>query len=469
MRLSPFFATLRKKTWCFALTLLPASLIPSLASAFGGSSTPGMPVIGGIRIEFILFALTLIGVAVFHNRTFWVALAGLTVILAYKIAVDPGFHVLDHFMGHRAFADQLVYKDLREGEWAILLNLLGLLLGFAILSKTFEESGVPDLMPKWLPDDWKGPFMLLVFVFVLSSFLDNIAAALIGGAIASVVFNKKVHVGYLAAIVAASNAGGAGSVVGDTTTTMMWIDGVSPLNVLHAYVAAGTALVIVAWFAARQQHKLQPISANPRQGINADWKALFVVVLILGGAIAGNVLFDMPAAGVWAALALSALIRKMPWKEAPASLMGTVFLLCLVTCASMMPVDELPPASSRTAFVLGFISAVFDNIPLTKLCLEQGCYDWGMLAYTVGFGGSMIWFGSSAGVAICNKFPQGRNVGLWLRKGWHVTAAYIIGFVALLLLLDWEPGDTAGIKTSQCPAPSGSPTAASESSAPKVK
>ena len=48
------------------------------------------------------------------------------------------------------------------------------------------------------------------------------------------VFRGKVHIGYLAAIVAASNAGGSGSVVGDTTTTMMWIDGVSPLSVLEA-------------------------------------------------------------------------------------------------------------------------------------------------------------------------------------------------------------------------------------------
>ena len=85
-------------------------------------------------------------------------------------------------------------------------------------------------MPAILPDDWKGGFVLLVIVFVLSSFLDNIAAALIGGVMAREVFKGKVHIGYLAAIVAASNAGGSGSVVGDTTTTMMWIDGVSPLE-----------------------------------------------------------------------------------------------------------------------------------------------------------------------------------------------------------------------------------------------
>jgi len=94
----------------------------------------------------------------------------------------------------------------------------------------------------------------------------------------------------------------------------------------------------------------------------------------------------------------------------------------------MMPVEELPDASWITAFALGALSAVFDNIPLTKLCLEQGHYDWGMLAYSVGFGGSMIWFGSSAGVAITNKFPEARNVVLWVKKGWHVAAAYVLGF-----------------------------------------
>ena len=129
-------------------------------------------------------------------------------------------------------------------EWVILANLLLLLVGFALLSKHFEESRLPALLPRYLPDDWKGGFMLLLMVFVLSSFLDNIAAALIGGAMAHSVFRGRVHIGYLAAIVAASNAGGSGSVVGDTTTTMMWIDGVDPMDVMHAYVAAGVALFV---------------------------------------------------------------------------------------------------------------------------------------------------------------------------------------------------------------------------------
>ena len=71
------------------------------------------------------------------------------------------------------------------------------------------------------------------------------------------------------------------------------------------------------------------------------------------------------------------------------------------------------------------MSAVFDNIPLTALALKQGGYDWGFLAYAVGFGGSMIWFGSSAGVALSNQFPEAKSAIAWLRGGWHVAVAYV--------------------------------------------
>ena len=171
-------------------------------------------------------------------------------------------------------------------------------------------------------------------------------------------------------------------------------------------------------------------SANVKDAktdVKIDWVRLGIVVLILAGAILSNIYYDMPALGVWIAILIGAIFTKIPWHEVGVSIKGTIFLLCLVTSASFMPVETLPDASWMTAFILGFVSAVFDNIPLTKLCLDQGHYDWGMLAYAVGFGGSMIWFGSSAGVAITNKFQEAKNVTLWLRKGWRATA-YIVGF-----------------------------------------
>jgi len=413
---------------------------------FAGAVVVGAACIAlGVPIEFVLFGLTLAGVALFHHHTLPVALSGLAAIALYKLAFSgfktgPGLAGLALHMAH---------------EWVILANLLGLLLGFALLSKHFEDSNIPAELPKFLPDDWKGGFLLLAIVFVLSSFLDNIAAALIGGTMAAVVFRKKVHIGYLAAIVAASNAGGAGSVVGDTTTTMMWIDGVSPLVVLDAYVAAVVALLVCGIPAAIQQQRYAPIMRDAAAGVRVDWMRVLIVAAILASAIGANVLanlkfpalldhFPVIGAAVWAAIALTALLRRPDWRLLPEAFKGSVFLLALVTCASLMPVEQLPAASWQTAFGLGFVSSVFDNIPLTALALRQGGYDWGMLAYAVGFGGSMIWFGSSAGVALSNMYPEAKSVGRWLKHGWHVTLAYILGFVVMLALVGWHPTDKRG-------------------------
>src|SRR5439155_20207221 len=190
------------------------------------------------------------------------------------------------------------------------------------------------------------------------SFLDNIAAALIGGTIAAAVFHRKVHIGYLAAIVAASNAGGSGSVVGDTTTTMMWIDGVNPLQVLEAYIAAGTAMLIFGVPAAIQQQRYSPIVREPPTGVVVDWVRVFIVALILVCAIVVNVVvnvrfndisgsFPFIGAAVWVALLLCIPLRKPAWEELPGAIRGSVFLLSLVLAASMMPVHKLPDASWR--------------------------------------------------------------------------------------------------------------------------
>jgi Na+/H+ antiporter NhaD/arsenite permease-like protein len=421
-----------------AVTLLIA---PSLALAAGGEFAG--PAVAGIPVEFVFFATTLLAVALFHHHTMPIAITGAAVIALYKIVFSPfrtGAGVAGFFahLGH---------------EWVILTNLAMLLLGFGLLARYFEESRVPAILPKYLPNDWKGGFVLLVLVFVLSGFLDNIAAAMIGGAVAATVFRGKVHIGYLAAIVAASNAGGAGSVVGDTTTTMMWISGISPKEVFEAYIAAGVALLIFGVIAARQQHAFHPIQREAEVNVRIDGWSLAVVGFILAAAVGVNVLvnlrwneiadsFPFIGTAVWMAIFIGGHVRRPDWRLIPLSLRGTIFLISLVLAASMMPVEKLPAASWQTALGLGFVSAVFDNIPLTALAIKQGGYDWGFLAYAVGFGGSMIWFGSSAGVAISNMFAQARSVGQWLRHGWHVALAYVIGYFVMLALIGFHPGST---------------------------
>jgi Na+/H+ antiporter NhaD/arsenite permease-like protein len=433
--------------------LSPTTVVYAVAAAvalvlaiLGTRTDAGIRVLGGVPFAFVIFVLILLGVAFFHHHTMWVALAGVVVVTSYTAFLCPAFQWA---------ADQptksLWGHFLHEGE-VTLLNLGALLLGFALLAKFFERSGAPDNLPRILPRSalWSG-FVLLATVWVISSFLDNIAAAMIGGVMARSAYRGKVTIGFVAAIVAASNAGGAWSVVGDTTTTMMWLGGVGVGAVARGFLACVVALVVCGLLASTHQNRTQRIVADAKfEGKPVDWVQLGIVALILAAAIFANAMFNGPWAGffaggpwygVWAAILVGAALRKPAWEELPGAARGAVFLLSLVWCASLMPVSELPSASWRTAFGLGFVSAVFDNIPLTKLGLEQGGYDWGMLAYCVGFGGSMIWFGSSAGVAISKDFPEARHTGRYLREGWPVALAYVAGFFVMLYALGFHPTD----------------------------
>jgi len=395
-------------------------------------------ILGG-QVEFWIFGVMLAGIALAHRHALAFALLGLLTVAAYSLV----FGRL-HDAGPAGLASHFAR------EWSVLVNLFMLLLGFALLADHFEQTHVPRVLPRILPDDWKGGLVLLALVFVLSAFLDNIAAALIGGSVAAAVFRRRVHVGFLAAIVAAANAGGAGSVLGDTTTTMMWIKGVSATDVLLAYVAAAVAFVCFAIPAALQQQRFAPIVRDVRAQVSLDWGRIGCVVFILAAAVATNLLVNFHWPGqagnypflgvaVWIAIALTAPLRRPRWTLLPEAARGAVFLVALVACASLLPVETLPAASWHTVLGLGFVSAVFDNLPLTKLALEQGGYDWDYLAYAVGFGGSMLWFGSSAGVAISTEFPEARSVSAWLRSSWYLPLAYLAGFLALLAMVGWHP------------------------------
>src|SRR5258707_10011026 len=228
---------------------------------------PEGPLVFGIPVDFALFGMTLLGVALFHQRTLRVALAGSVTIAIYKI-VFTGFKTGPGVMG---FVSHVGH------EWVILANLLCLLMGFALLSRHFEKSHVPVVLSKYLPHDWKGGFVLLVMVWILSSFLDNIAGALIGGAMAHQLFRAKVHIGFVAAIVAASNAGGAWSVLGDTTTTMMWLSGIQPLDVAHGFVASLVALLCFGLLSSAHQNKVQPMEVSGFEKKPIDWMQVLIV------------------------------------------------------------------------------------------------------------------------------------------------------------------------------------------------
>jgi Na+/H+ antiporter NhaD/arsenite permease-like protein len=394
----------------------------------------------GIPLEFVFFGLVLAGVALLHKRPLAVALTGLAVIVGYKLMVTG-------FAGGAGWAGLSAHL---AHEWVVLANLMLLLVGFAVLSNQFERSNIPDAVPALMPDNWTGGLALLGIVFLLSALLDNIASAVIGGVMARHLYKGQVGLGFLVAIVASANAGGAGSVLGDTTTTMMWISGISPVKLLWAFVASVVAFLVFAPLAAWRQQKVAPVIPHMAEGVVIDWVRASTVLVMLVTIVTANVVANSyfegleelaPLLGLalWAAILVTAVVRKPDWKVTGEAIHGALFLVALVGCASLMPVEKLPDPSWVSVLGLGFLSAAFDNIPLTALALQQGGYDWAMLAYAVGFGGSMVWFGSSAGVALSNLYPETRSVVAWIKEGWMVAVAYLVGFGVMLALLGWNP------------------------------
>lgn len=431
-----------------SLVMLSICSLPAMARPLIGSADAIITTttIYGIRYEMIIFGLLLLGVAVFYNKTMHVAVIGLLCLCFYKYEFIEGFSVIHKLIGYTNAQGEWV-----KGSWNTYLNLALMLPGFAILANIFEQSRFPAVLPRYLPSGMWGAMTLLGFVFILSTFLDNIAAAIIGCSMAATLYKNKVHIGYIAAICASSNAGGAGSVVGDTTTTLIWIYGKDPLVLAHAFIPALAAFAVIAFFGSRQQHLYTQDTFIPQGDVSVENRRLALVGLILAGAIIFNYFFEFPALGIWLAILLGSPFVKINFKEGLNAIESTVFLIALVFCAELVPIDSVPDASILSTMAIGFVSSVFNNIPLTQLCLIKGGYDWALISYAVGFGGSIIWFGSSAGVAICNIFPKARSFMNWLRYGWHIPFAFVVGFGVYLITLGWDP--MKGNPPDQMPEP----------------
>ena len=112
-------------------------------------------------------------------------------------------------------------------------------------------------------------------------------------------------------------------------------------------------MLIFAIPAAIQQQRFSPIVKNPPRGLQIDWTRVGIVAVILIVAVVANVIANLkfPALldvvpffglAVWAVILAASPIRRPDWEVMPETFKGTIFLLALVTAASMMPVEKLP-------------------------------------------------------------------------------------------------------------------------------
>lgn len=426
-----------------------------------------MKIVG--MLEFAVFFVMLTGLLFFHRRKLRVAAAGFTFMSVLYI-VELG---LGHYAGHLS----------EQHRWHLLANLALLIPGFTVVSYYFEHSGASDrLALSWLV---RTDTRLLWTVFMLSVGVDNIAACMIGGQLLlSRYGGGNVPFRMLIGVIGAANLGGAGSFVGDTTTVMLFAAGKLPAELAKAFVPSVVSQVLLAFWASRHMHAPRPSGVirqeeqryveEAEQQTAGDtgerthevsWSMLLPVILGVVGLILGHFVAEWPGPGLWVGALAGCVLGKIPLRvdvlwyigghepkkdTEPAkedhggsnAIQNTWFLLLLVGSAELLPLEMLNGilqmfTSDQVAFALGLMSPWFDNIPLTAVALKLGGFDWGLLAFAVGFGGSSMWFGSTAGVSLGTTYPEIYETKRWL--GWRgpfvvLTGVYLVGFAAYLLV-----------------------------------
>ncbi len=478
----------------------------------------------------VLFPTVLVGFGMWHHDKSVVLAVGFTVLLALFL-ITP--RIIDAHGEHHAAEPQAPgltgyvhhFSDPHRAE--VVYNLGYLLLGFALFSRYFEKSGLAKAASHFIMADiawlrWMPPLArLLTVVYVMSAGLDNIAACLIGGLILKTMYGGRVNsipFALFPAIIAASNLGGAASFIGDTTTTLLYIAGVSPLVLAKGFVGTALAQVVLTvwalWAVRGEEPQLldlpADLPADPHPAVppatslaqwgvfgliglgcavlhvatgpalllllvytvvtevqrlrssshddaphisdlgagkGIDWPQL-LPLLGIAGLVAGNLLFAQPGLGLWVGLVLGVILGKicavmtgktpvrLEVDAVISAVPGTVFLVLLVASAKLLPLDIVKPfmtSADPTAvtYALGVGSAIFDNIPLTSISIQLGGFDWALLSYAVGFGGSMIWLGSSAGVALGTLFPQVYDTKRWIKPALALFVVYNVGFWAI--------------------------------------
>lgn len=399
-------------------------------------------------LAFGLFVLMLGGLLLFHHHKIPVVVLGFIALAAIFIAQHDVVRFSQHFADpHRSH---------------LLLNLALMLPGFALVAHYFEHSGASHALARIIRSD----ALVLWTVFFLSTVLDNIAACMIGGTILLARYGQDAPFSMLIGIIGASNLGGAGSPVGDTTTVMLFVskDPVVPVtSIFAAFVATIPAMALLTMWAVRHNalpngHRTVADSledASHRLGEDDAGRGhedvvalaegettpgirwgMVLTLLAIPGLIVGNIM-EQPGLGLWAGIGLGLLLGRTTlnlrelWKALP----NTFFLCTLVATAELLPLEEAKPflatlSRDGIAILMGLLSAWFDNIPLTAVCLQLKEFDWGLLAYAVGYGGSAMWFGSSAGVALCLLFKQVSETRRWAIPFLVVTGTYFVGIAS---------------------------------------
>ena len=297
--------------------------------------------------------------------------------------------------------------------------------------------------------------------FFISPVADNLTTALILSTVLLTIDNKNRSFLVPGAIniVVAANAGGAWSPFGDITTLMVWVANKGAFSeFLYLFPASILGWFLTAFLLSRFVPKgTPPFHADEKKiAILEGGKgimALFALTILM--AVLSHQVLHMPA--MWGMMFGLALLKMYVYKinRSPsttqlnafswiakiendtllfffgilAAVGGLHFLGYLEYFTKLY--DSFGPTATNVG--VGFLSAIVDNVPVMSAVLKadpnmgaETTAQWMLVTMTAGIGGSLISFGSAAGVGVMGKMSGIYTFNSHIKYAWTVLAGYIL-------------------------------------------
>ncbi len=324
--------------------------------------------------------------------------------------------------------------------------------------KGMIENLIYLIMPKQVSER-KLLFLTGLFCFIFSSLADNITATLVScSLILSLNLELKKRLQFITLVVFAVNSGGVSLITGDVTTLMIFLaKKVEILTLLTLAIPASITVFILAVFLSRGLTGTVTLSSTRSEIRPVDTVISILFLLTILCTIAGNALFSIPPVLTFL-FGLSMMFLASQFLSDDSDLDPILdyiriiefetllfFLGILLLVGTLKEIhaldsfvaiyDVLPPLYAN--YLMGIISAVIDNVPLTAALLKAGIEmspgEWMGLTYAVGVGGSLLIIGSAAGIVAMSKI-EGLTFGAYLRYLAHLLAAYTLGYAGVYML-----------------------------------
>ena len=353
-----------------------------------------------------------------------------------------------------------------------IVELIDLHRGFSVITNRIQTRSKKKML--WI---------ICILAFFLSATLDNLAATIVlVSLLRRLVPDKTERIWFVSMAVIGANAGGAWSPIGDVTTTMLWIGNkVSTLGLIERLVIPSIVCIVIpvliASFTKPFQGDITPSGRDFDSKRQQEKLLSSQMMLFIGlGALIFVPIFKTithlpPYVGMMLSLGIVWLVseyihpeedfteeRKHLYSAHKAlsriELSSIIFFLGILMAVAALEsvavgdvgflrslaerLQEAVPNQDVVVIILGFLSAIIDNVPL--VAASMGMYSvplddqlWHFIAYSAGTGGSMLIIGSAAGVA---AMGMERIDFIWyLRKiAWLAMVGFLAGAIVFILM-----------------------------------